>query len=328
MSAGRRPAVLVTGGAGYVGSHAAKALADAGREVVVLDDLSTGRRAAARWGTLVVGDAGDARLVEETVRRHGVGAVLHFAGRISVEESTRDPDGYRESIVGVTERLAAAARRSGARAFVYSSSAAVYGAPERVPIPEAHPLRPTSPYGRWKAQAEEVLLRSGLAVATLRYFNAAGADAAAGLGETHDPETHLIPLAIRAALSGSALSVFGRDYPTPDGTCVRDYVHVLDLASAHLAALERAEGGRGGVWNLGTGRGHSVLEVVSAVERATGRPVALRDGPRRAGDPPALVADASRARLDLRWTAVRPALDDIVASAVAFERLRGPPRAD
>jgi UDP-glucose-4-epimerase GalE len=309
-------AVLVTGGAGFVGSHGAKALHDAGRRVVVLDDLSTGRRDAARWGEFVEGDAGDAALVSRLIRDRGITAVLHFAGRISVAESVDDPDGYRRSIVDVTARLAEAARAGGVRAFVFSSSAAVYGAPERVPIPESHARRPVNPYGACKRDAEEVLGRSGLAVASLRYFNAAGADVAAGLAERHEPETHLIPLALEAARSGRPLTVFGRDYGTPDGTCVRDYVHVSDLAEAHLTAIARLERGLpGGAWNLGTGRGHSVLEVVAAAERATGRRVPTAFGPRRAGDAPVLVADPSRAVADLAWAPRRSSLDRMVADA-------------
>ena len=317
-------AILVTGGAGYVGSHCAKALHDAGRRVVVLDDLSSGRREAVRWGTFVLGDAGDEALVGSTCRAHRVSGVLHFAGRIRVEESMTDPDGYRRANVHVTERLARAARAAGARHFVFSSSAAVYGTPEVTPIPETHPRRPVSPYGETKVEAEDVLARSGLAVAALRYFNAAGAEPTAGLGETHEPETHLIPLAIDAARRGRPMTVFGTDWPTPDGTCVRDYVHVVDLGTAHLAALKRLEEGRGGgAWNLGTGRGHSVREVIDAVERVTGRPVPVRTGPRRAGDPAVLVADPSRARLDLGWTASRRSdLEPTVADAFAFARSR------
>ena len=315
--------VLVTGGAGYVGSHVAKALVDAGRRVVVLDDLSTGHEDAARFGTLVVGDAGDEAGVERLLEREGLTAVCHFAGRISVAESVVDPAGYRRANVDVTAALARAAAKAGVRALVFSSSAAVYGTPDRVPIPEEAPLKPASPYGASKVEAERVLAASGLDVACLRYFNAAGADPAAGLGERHDPETHLVPLALVAAAAGKPLDVFGDDWPTPDGTCVRDYVHVVDLAAAHVAALERLEAGRGGgTWNLGTGRGASVLEVAAAVERAVGRPLAVRASPRRAGDAATLVADSGRARADLRWSPTRCALDRVVADAWAFARGR------
>ena len=315
--------VLVTGGAGYVGSHAAKALVRSGRRVVVLDDLSTGHADAVRFGTLVRGDAGDEASVERLLREEHLGAVLHFAGRISVEESVRDPAGYRRANVDVTAALARAARRAGVAAFVFSSSAAVYGTPDRAPIPEDAAVRPESPYGASKAEAERVLAGSGLAVACLRYFNAAGADPAAGLGERHDPETHLVPLALRAAAAGTPLAVFGLDWPTEDGTCVRDYVHVADLATAHVAALERLESGRGGgTWNLGTGRGASVLEVAAAVERATGRRLARTPSPRRAGDAAVLVADPARARADLGWRPTQSDLDRVVADAWAFLRGR------
>jgi UDP-glucose-4-epimerase GalE len=306
----------VTGGAGYVGSHVARALAVAGRKVVVLDDLSTGHAEDARFGELVVGDAGDEALVSRIVRDRRIVAALHFAAKISVAESVADPEGYRRANVDVTERLARALATSGVSSIVFSSSAAVYGDPERVPIPEEHEKRPTSPYGESKRLAEEALGRSGLRVAALRYFNAAGAEPGSGLSERHDPEIHLIPLALRAATGGARLTVFGRDWPTPDGTCVRDYVHVGDLARAHLAALERLESGHpGGAWNLGGGTGTSVLEVVDAVARVTGREVAHDFGPRRPGDPSSLVADVSRAREDLGWTPERSDIDRVVSDA-------------
>jgi UDP-glucose-4-epimerase GalE len=316
-----RDGVLVTGGAGYVGSHCAKALLEAGRRLVVLDDLSTGRKEALRFGTFVRGDAGDEEEVRRLLERERIGAVLHFAGRISVEESVNDPAGYRRANVDVTVRLARAAARAGVLAFVFSSSAAVYGTPDRVPIPEDHPIRPVSPYGESKAEAERALAASGLTVACLRYFNAAGAEPEAGLGERHDPETHLIPLAIAAAAAGRPLSVFGTDWPTPDGTCVRDYVHVADLAAAHVAALSRLEAGRGGgTWNLGTGAGASVREVAAAVERAVDKPLRLVPSPRRSGDAPVLVADSTRARADLSWRPSRSGLARVVADAWAFAR--------
>jgi UDP-glucose-4-epimerase GalE len=317
--------ILVAGGAGYVGSHTVAGLVAAGRRVVVLDDLSTGHREVLRGVPLVVGSVDDPDLVTRTCAAHGVDAVLHFAGRISVAESVRDPALYERANVTATGVLAAAVARAGVKRFVFSSSAAVYGNPERVPIPEDHPQRPTSPYGESKARAERVLAASGLAVAALRYFNAAGAEPRLSLGERHDPETHLVPLALAAARHGTPLSVFGEDYPTPDGTCVRDYIHVVDLARAHLAALERLEAGRGGgAWNLGTGAGCSVREVVGAVERATGRRVTVHAAPRRVGDPAVLVADPSRAARDLGWRASdRSRLDAIVADAWAFVGLEG-----
>lgn len=311
-----RPALLVTGGAGYVGSHVVAALSSDHR-VVVLDDLSSGHRDAVVNARLVVGRVEDAALVRSLIVEHGVTAVLHFAGRISVAESFADPRGYEAANVDGTAALVRAVRDVGVEHLVFSSSAAVYGAPERVPIPEDHRRAPASPYGVSKARAEDVLLQSGLSVACLRYFNAAGAEPELGLSERHEPETHLIPLALAAAHDGTGLYVFGDDYATPDGTCVRDYIHVADLAAAHLAALRwLVGGGASGVWNVGTGAGYSVLEVLAAVESVTGRPVVRRKAPRRAGDPPVLVADPSRAAADLRWRATpRSDLRGIVADA-------------
>lgn len=320
-------AVLVTGGAGYVGSHAVAALLAAGRPVVVLDDLSTGHADAlppvgGARATLVVGRVEDADLVARLARDHRVGAVLHFAARTSVAESMGDPDGYHRANVGATRTLAGAAAAAGVAHVVFSSSAAVYGAPVTVPIPEDHPLAPVNPYGATKAEAEARLAATGLRVASLRYFNAAGAEPDLGLGERHAVETHLVPLAVAAALGGPPLTVHGEDWPTPDGTCVRDYVHVVDLAAGHLAALGWLErGGATRAWNLGTGRGASVREVLDAVGRAVGRPVPWRPGPRRPGDPPVLVADPARAARELGWRATaRSGLDRLVADAVAFAR--------
>jgi UDP-glucose-4-epimerase GalE len=309
-------AVLVTGGAGYVGSVAVRHLLAAGRPVVVIDDLSTGHREAVGAAELVVGDAGDVGLVRAVLRRRRVRAVLHFAAKALVEESVREPELYDRANRGTTVALLAAAAREGVRAFVLSSTCAVYGVPQSVPIPEDHPRAPVNPYGRSKRDAEDAVAASGIPSALLRYFNAAGGEPEHGLVERHDPETHLIPRALAAARSGAPLTVHGSDYPTPDGTCVRDYVHVGDLAEAHLAALARLEaGGDGGAWNLGTGRGHSVREVLSAVAARLGRPVPSVDGPRREGDPPELVADPSRARRDLGWNPVRSDLERLVRDA-------------
>ncbi len=319
-----RGAILVTGGAGYVGSHVARALAKVNRDVVVLDDLSTGRREHLKWGRFVEGRVEDDGLVRKTCKEHGVTAVVHLAGRISVEESVRDPAGYFAANVEATRALARSVAAEGVRNFIFSSSAAVYGEPVVVPIPESHRTAPTSPYGESKIAAEHVLQSSGLVVAILRYFNAAGAACGDGIGERHDPETHLIPLAIEAAVSGKPLHLFGDDYQTPDGTCLRDYVHVEDLADAHVAALERLESsGGGGTWNLGGGNGASVREVTSAVERATKRPVPARIAPRRAGDSAVLVADVAKARRDLGFAPRKSSLDRIVSDAWAFRRSRG-----
>lgn len=320
-----RGAVLVTGGAGYVAPPTVRALAERGRAVVVLDDFSTGHREHVRWGTLVEGDIADQALVRRTLREHGVVAVLHFAAKALVGESVRDPELYDRWNRGKTTVLARVAAAEGVRAFVFSSTCAVYGVPERVPIDEEETKKPINPYGASKVACEEALFATGVPTAALRYFNAAGAEPEHGLGERHDPETHLIPLALRAWRTGEPITVLGTDYPTPDGTCVRDYIHVTDLAAAHVAALERLEGGgAGGAWNLGTGRGASVREVLEAAGRVLGRPVPFLDGPRREGDPPILVARAERAATDLGW---RPAVSDlqrIVADAAAYEE--GPGR--
>lgn len=269
-----RRAVLVTGGAGYVAPPVVRRLVESGRRVVVLDDFSTGHREFVKWGELVEGDVGDAELLRRTMRAHDVGAVMHFAAKALVGESVEKPELYDAWNRGKTQVLADVAAAEGVSAIVFSSTCAVYGNPVEVPIPEDHPRGPINPYGESKAGCEDALFASGVPTAALRYFNAAGAEPEHGIGERHAPETHLIPLALRAVETGNPLRIFGSDYPTPDGTCVRDYIHVADLATAHLAALARLEaGGEGGRWNLGTGQGVSVREVLEAVGRVTGRPV-------------------------------------------------------
>lgn len=325
MSDASTTVVLVTGGAGYVGSHAVRALARAGRRVIVLDDLSSGRREAARFGSLVVGSAGDPELVRSICRAHRVGAALHFAGRIRVEESVADPAGYHRANVETTQVLARALRDEGVVRFVFSSSAAVYGTPLRTPIPEDHPLAPTSPYGETKVAAERALAQSGLAAVSLRYFNAAGAAAADGLGEAHDPETHLIPLALAAAATGRPFTIHGTDWPTPDGTAIRDYIHVNDLAAAHVLALKLLlQGHSGGVFNLGTGEGFSVRQILAAIAAETGRAVPHTIKPRRAGDPTYLVADGSAARDTLDFVPVHSDLATIIRTAWAWHRKAHP----
>jgi UDP-glucose-4-epimerase GalE len=312
--------VLVTGGAGYIGSVVADHLAARGERVVVIDDLSRGDRQAVPHGVeFVEGRVGDRDLVATLVADQGVEACLHFAGLIAVGESVHYPLRYYGGNVGETIGLLEALTGSGVQTFVFSSSAAVYGEPEVVPIPENHRIAPTSPYGRTKAMVEQALadLAAGglMRSVALRYFNAAGATAR--VGERHRPETHLIPLAIDAVLgTGPPLVVFGGDYPTPDGTAVRDYIHVDDLAAAHLAALDflSGTGGHHAV-NLGNGAGASVLEVVDAVATASGRPVPYEIGPRRTGDPARLVASNDLAANLLGWRPAIPALADIVASA-------------
>jgi UDP-arabinose 4-epimerase len=313
--------VLVTGGAGYIGSHTTKALAGAGHEVVVLDNFSTGHRWAVKWGPCVEGDLADAALVTSALKTYGIDAVMHFAASIQVGESVRDPKKYFWNNVVNTLRLLDAMIATGVPHIVFSSSAAVYGNPEKVPIPEEHPTRPVNPYGETKLMMERALEAYGAAYGlrwtALRYFNAAGADPDGELGEEHDPESHLIPLVIRAALGRSPyVEVYGSDYPTPDGTPIRDYIHITDLADAHVKALEYlARGGESVALNLGTGKGHTVREVVAAVGRLCEGPVPFRDAPRRAGDPPALVADPSKAISFLGWEPRFPDLAAIVESA-------------
>jgi len=313
--------VLVTGGAGYIGSHTAKALAKAGHEVVVLDNFGAGHRWAVKWGPCVEGDLADPAVVKSALKAYGIDAVLHFAASIQVGESVRDPKKYFWNNVVNTLRLLDAMIEAGVAHIVFSSSAAVYGNPEKVPIPEEHPTRPVSPYGDTKLMMERALEHYGAAYGVrwmaLRYFNAAGADPEGELGEEHDPETHLIPLVIRAALGRSPhVEVYGTDYPTPDGTAIRDYIHIADLADAHLKALEYlARGGESRALNLGTGQGHTVREVMAAVAKVRGSPVPTRDAPRRAGDPPALVADPTKATGLLKWKPRCSDLATIVGSA-------------
>jgi UDP-glucose 4-epimerase len=317
--------VLVTGGAGYVGSHLVRRLLRAGRDVVIVDDLSTGHRDALPDRVpFFLGDVGDARLVRRALVEHRVDAIVHFAGRIQVAESIRDPRLYYAGNLRATMALLDTALDAGVRTFVCSSSAAVYGTPSEVPIPEDAPTRPISPYGDTKLAIERMLAsyaRSyGLRFAALRYFNAAGA--LPGLGERHQPESHLLPLVLDVALGvRPRATVFGGDYPTPDGTCVRDYVHVVDLADGHLAALDYlAAGGESGAFNLGTGRGHSVQEVIHMCRAVTGRAIPIEWAPRREGDPAALVASPRLAEARLRWRAECSSLERIVRDAWAWHR--------
>ncbi len=310
--------VLVIGGAGYIGSHCARELREHGWRVRVFDDLSTGHRQAVH-DELVVGDIRDMEALRGAVR--GTHAVMHFAARALVGESTRRPSLYFQVNVGGVANLVEAMVEEGVQDLVFSSSCSVYGTPASAPVTEDCPKAPESPYGLSKWMAEQVLdaarERQGLRVACLRYFNASGAHPDGTLGESHDPETHLIPLALEAAQGHRPpLRLFGRDYPTPDGTCIRDYVHVCDLASAHRLALQHLSSGHPGrSWNLGTGTGTSVLEVLGAVERATGRPVPTFDAPRRDGDPARVWAMADRAMRDLAWVPQSPAIDTIVEDA-------------
>ena len=312
--------VLVTGGAGYVGSHAVHALRAAGHSVVVLDNLSAGHAAAVGDATLVEGDVRDTALVEATLRRHAVTAVMHFAALLSVGESVREPATYYDTNVRGSLSVLDAMVAADVKAFVLSSTCAVYGVPVTTPLDEEHPTNPITPYGESKLVVERALgyygHAYGLRSIALRYFNAAGAHPEGTLGEDHDPEEHLIPHAIAAACGGVPLQLFGDDYPTADGTCERDYVHVSDLASAHLRALEALESGATTrVYNVGTGRPHSVREVIAAVERVVGRRVPTEAAPRRAGDPAVLYAVADRIDRELGWQPSYVNLEQVVETA-------------
>ena len=329
MSPAQQPAVLVTGGAGYIGSHTAWALSDAGRRVVVLDDLSTGDRAnAPPEAVFVQGSAADAPLVDRLLAEHRIGLVMHFAGSISVPESVADPLKYYANNTANSLTLARAAARHGAH-MVFSSSAAVYAPTSGGVLPEDSPLEPLSPYGWSKLMTERMLQDAAAAgapaYAILRYFNVAGADPAGRTGQSSPEAAHLLKMACNAALGlAPALSIYGRDYDTPDGTCVRDYIHVDDLAAAHLEAARHLEAGGASVTlNCGYGRGASVLEVVRAVERVTGRALPRQDAPRRPGDAPYVVADVRAIRRTLpQWTPRFAELDRIVEDALRWERRR------
>ena len=317
--------VLVTGGAGYIGSHAVKALVQAGHRVVVYDNLSAGHREAViRAGggaaVLVEGDILDGARIEEVLRSNGLDAVMHFAAWLSVGDSVRNPAGYyRNNVLGalaVLDGMLAA----GVKHFVFSSTAAVFGNPEETPITEAHPTHPINAYGETKLAIERALSHYegayGLRGIALRYFNAAGADPDGALGEHHDPELHVIPKAIDAALGRGTFQLFGEDYDTADGTCLRDYVHVTDLAAAHLLALDALRGGApAAIYNLGNGRPTSVREIVEAVQRVTGRAVPYSTAPRRAGDPGILFASSERIRRELGWKPQFEDVDTIVETA-------------
>ncbi|HXU86552.1 MAG TPA: UDP-glucose 4-epimerase GalE [Verrucomicrobiae bacterium] len=320
--------VLVTGGAGYVGSVSVERLIEAGHDIVILDDLTTGHRESVPAAvSFEVGSYGDADLIERLLERARVDAILHCAARSLVGESVRDPARYYRDNVAGGIVLLEAARRAGVGRIVFSSTAAVYGVPDATPIPEDAPLRPINTYGETKRTVEGALRfygeAYGLRSVALRYFNVAGATERNG--ELHEPETHLIPNVLRAAETGAPITIFGADYPTPDGTCIRDYIHVADLADAHLAALEATAPGdprtdAALVCNLGIGAGFSVRQVVDAASAVVGRPIPETTGSRRAGDPPVLVAAADRAREVLGWTATRPTLEEMIGSAWAWRR--------
>jgi UDP-arabinose 4-epimerase len=313
--------VLITGGAGYVGSHCAKALAAAGHEGVVFDSLLFGHREHVRWGELIEGDIRDAAALDAVFAAHRIDAVMHFAALAYVGESVTAPGRYYDVNVHGTRVLLDAMMRAGVGAIVFSSSCAIYGEPTRIPISERTPLNPINPYGFSKLVCERMMddfgSAHGLRSARLRYFNASGADLAAEIGEDHDPETHLIPLVLDAALGRRpAVTVFGTDYPSPDGTAIRDYVHVSDLARGHVLALQHLlDGGDTIAVNLGNGHGVSVRQVIEMVRSVTGREVLARDAPRRTGDPSALVADAKKVHEALGWAPERSDLETIIADA-------------
>jgi len=323
-----RPAILVAGGAGYIGSQTCKALAQAGFLPVVLDSLDTGHAPSVKWGPLHQGDLRDKALIAELVGRYRIRGAMHFAAFSLVGESVKDPLKYYDNNVGAATAFTRALIEGGVEAFVFSSTAAVYGNPETSPIPETHPTRPINPYGASKLAFESALRWIGEAHPfrwnALRYFNAAGADPEGETGESHEPETHLIPNLIKAALgAGPPLTVFGEDYPTPDGTPIRDYIHVVDLAQAHVLAIRALlAGGESGVMNVGTGQGVSVKQVIEAAERVLGVRVPRTVGPRRPGDPPHLVADAGLLGRRLGWRAERSDLETIIADALRWERER------
>jgi len=320
--------ILVTGGAGYIGSHTVYFLRKRGHSVVVVDNLSRGDRTNVPEGILRVVDLRDTARITSILKEERCEAVIHFAAYISVGESTKAPELYFANNVGGSSSLFEAMQQAGVNKLVFSSTAAAYGNPPRVPITEDQPIAPINPYGDSKVMVErmiELLDRyRGFRSIRLRYFNACGAEPEAGLGERHDPETHLIPLVLRAVLTGEPVTVFGEDYDTPDGTCIRDYIHVSDLAEAHIKAVEHLlHNGAEAVFNVGTGLGHSVREVLSAVETVSGRKVPYVSGPRREGDPPRLVADSQKLQRTLAWKPVRADLERIIADAWQFARKLG-----
>ena len=312
--------VLVTGGAGYIGSHACKALAAAGYEPIVYDNLGRGHRWAVKWGPLEEGDISDTPRVMEVIERHQPAALMHFAAYTYVGESVTDPLLYYRNNVAASAALIDAVVKTNAMPIVFSSTAAIYGIPQTIPIPEDQPAAPVNPYGFTKHVIERMLTDTdracGVRSVSLRYFNAAGADPAGEIGEAHDPETHLIPLVLAAAKNGTSVSIFGDDYDTPDGTCIRDYIHVSDIASAHVAALKYLiNGNAGSTFNLANSRGFSVREVIASAERVSGRKIDARIAPRRPGDPAVLIGRTERARSLLKWEPQRSNLNTQIEDA-------------
>lgn len=319
-------AVLVTGGAGFIGSHTCKKLAETGYTPVTLDNLIYGHRSAVKWGPLVKGDLADTALLLDVLCDYRIEAVVHFAAYAYVGESMREPGKYFRNNVVNTLNLLDALVASGVRHIVFSSTCATYGIPTQVPITEQHSQHPVNPYGESKLFVERALnwyeAAHDLRSVALRYFNAAGAEPDGSLGEDHDPETHLIPLVIQAALGlRDWIEIYGTDYETPDGTAIRDYIHVTDLADAHVRALDYLlDGGSSTALNLGTGQGYSVREIIAAVEQIGSVPVPVREGPRRQGDPPVLVADPAKARHVLGWRPVFSDLTTMIETALQWHR--------
>jgi len=312
--------ILVTGGAGYIGSHAARHFMEKGHEVWAYDNLVYGHRAAAPAGRLITSDLADFGTLDAVLAEKKIEAIVHFAAFCYVGESVTDPAKYYRNNTAVALGLLETAQRRGIKRFVFSSTCATYGDVASVPIREDFPQQPINPYGRSKLMVEWALAdyaaAYGMGYAALRYFNASGAHPSGEIGEDHEPETHLLPLVLQVALGQRAnIKIFGDDYPTPDGTCIRDYIHVEDLASAHLLALEKLEAGSALKMNLGTGRGYSVRQAIDLCAEVTGKPIATEIAPRRPGDPPELVADASLARRELGWTPRYADLREIVATA-------------
>jgi UDP-glucose 4-epimerase len=319
------PVILVTGGAGYIGSHVVKDLLRQNYKPIIFDNLQTGHRKATENALFIEGNLSDQRKLAEIFRDNSIDAVMHFAADCLVGESVQNPIKYFNNNVKNSLKLIEIMEEFNVRKIVFSSSAAVYGDPEQIPIPELHPCAPSNPYGETKWIVEKVLQtfrdEGKLNFISLRYFNAAGADPEGELGEDHSPETHLIPLVIKAALDGTSVPVFGTDYNTPDGTCIRDYIHVSDLAQAHILALRKLEQGKfSGVYNLGNGNGYSVREVIETVKKVTGRKVVAVESPRRPGDPARLVASSEKIKEELGWIPKYTDLETIVNTAYHWHR--------
>ena len=321
--------LLVTGGAGYIGSHAVNMLVNRGYEVIALDDFSQGHKQALEQDILCInGDYGDSRLLKGILREHRIDAIVHFASKCLVPESISNPMLYYQSNVSKAIKLINSAISAGSLNFLLSSTCAVYGEPKQMPMTESHPIEPINAYGASKRMIEQILedchRAHGLRFVSLRYFNAAGADESGRIGESHDPETHLIPIVLEAALGNrSAVTVYGTDYDTPDGTCIRDYIHVNDLSEAHVLAIEAiAKGLETGIYNLGNGEGYSVREVIEATQRITGRPIPFDEGERRGGDPARLVAGSQKIQKELGWKPRHPDLDHIIETAWRWHQNR------